>query len=93
MHADPYPGYYQAYAMPAELVEGEIALTAWGGAAEKYHSGDYEGAATAFQEVLEVVRFDVQKYMILKLKIAADPSKNSITKYWNMFRRFYMNFR
>jgi TolA-binding protein len=53
MHADPYPGYYQAYAMPAELVEGEIALTAWGGAAEKYHSGDYEGAATAFQEVLE----------------------------------------
>ena len=54
MDADPYPGYYQAYAMSAELVEGEIALTAWGGAAEKYHSGDYEGAATAFQELIAV---------------------------------------
>ncbi|MDP6410301.1 MAG: tetratricopeptide repeat protein [Planctomycetota bacterium] len=52
MQADPYPGFYAAYEMPAELVEGEIALTAWGGAAELYRSGDYEGAATAFTEVL-----------------------------------------
>jgi TolA-binding protein len=53
MQADPYPGYYRAYAMPPDLVEGEIALTAWGAAAEKYHTGDYEGAVAAFQEVLE----------------------------------------
>ncbi|MDP6538129.1 MAG: hypothetical protein QF903_10825 [Planctomycetota bacterium] len=52
MQPDPYPGFYAAYEMPAELVEGEIALTAWGGAAEKYRSGDYEGAAVAFTEVL-----------------------------------------
>lgn len=54
MQADPYPGYYRAYDMPPELVEGEMALTAWGAAAEKYHTGDYEGAVVAFQEVLEV---------------------------------------